>query len=76
MKRTTMIVEGQKYELVQDPGNDPFFGCKLCELCDKCYPSSLLCDEAGRSDCHFERVSEADQSLPPSEELEAILFGF
>lgn len=71
MKKTTMEVEGRKYELVPDPSNDPFFGCKLCDLNEKCYPSSLLCEEAGRCDCHFEEVGEAD----PLEDLDEIIFG-
>lgn len=63
---------GKKYVLVPDAPNDAFFGCKVCALREHCYPSELLCDEQGRTDCHY----ELDTSLPPSEELEDILFGF
>lgn len=58
MKKITMEVNGKKYKLVKDPNGDGFFGCKHCSLIDICFPSELLCDEIGHSDCHFELDDE------------------
>lgn len=65
------VVEGKKYVLVPDPHNDSFFGCKMCELRDACFPSSLLCDEMGRSDCHFELTDNEN----PTDDLDELMFG-
>lgn len=61
------VEEGKKYVLVPDPHNDSFFGCKMCDLRDACFPSSLLCDEMGRSDCHFELAGEANAIIDVDE---------
>lgn len=62
------VVEGKKYVLVPDPHNDSFFGCKMCDLRDACFPSSLLCDEMGRSDCHFE-LADNENTIADVDEL-------
>lgn len=54
MKKVTMEVNGKKHKLVKDPNGDGFFGCKQCSLIDICFPSELLCDQLGHTDCHFE----------------------
>ena len=65
------VVEGKKYVLVPDPHSDSFFGCKMCDLRDDCFPSSLLRDEMGRSDCHFELADNEN----PTDDLDQLMFG-
>lgn len=57
-KVVTIEVDGKRYKLVPDANNDPFFGCKSCDLREQCRPSELLCDEIGRTDGHFELIED------------------
>ena len=58
MKIISIEIDGVKYEPVKDDPQDPFYGCKDCDLCDICRPSEMYCEDLRVTDSHFKRVAD------------------